>query len=131
MISTARAMGGLAMTVLQVGAMLDEPFDLLAVIRCAELPLREVADELDRLWDLGILDVDGEGYRFRHPVAREVLADTVSPARRHLVRSRRQRSTDVPGARWPAATASDEGADPVLAPLRLAGGTGPVSHVDQ
>jgi DNA-binding SARP family transcriptional activator len=93
--STVRAIGGFAMVVLQVAALLDEPFDLLDVIRCAELPSREAVNELDRLRELGILGVDGAGYRFRHPVVRDVLADTVSPARRELVIARRRHNSTV------------------------------------
>ncbi len=97
-LSTTRSVGGLAVIVVQIAALLDEPFKPLAVIRCAELPFSEVVDELDRLRDFGILDVDGEGYRFRHPVIRDVLAESVSPARRQLVNARHRSSARAPGA---------------------------------
>ena len=109
--TTTRAAGGLAMIVLQVAAMLEEPFDPIAVIRCAELPFREAVDELDRLRDFGLLAVDGERYRFRHPVIRDVLAETVSPARRQLVNTRLRSSTAGPRARWSVETGAGAGGD--------------------
>jgi hypothetical protein len=85
-----RLLGGLASPILQVAAVLDEPFDHLAIIRSTDLPGRDVVDELDRLRDLDVLlvDADGLAFRFRHPVVRDILAETVTPGRRQLARRR-------------------------------------------
>jgi hypothetical protein len=122
-LSTTRKVGGLAVIVAQIAALLDEPFDPLAVIRCAELPFREVVDELDRLRDFGILDVEGDDYRFRHPVIRDVLAESVSPARRQLVKARHRSSAAAPGARWSAAAGASAGDDDHTSTAHLSSGS--------
>lgn len=46
----------------------------------------ELAEELERLCQWGPLRVEGAGFDFRYDLVREVLTESISPARRRLVR---------------------------------------------
>jgi hypothetical protein len=48
----------------------------------------ELSEELERLCERRILRVDGTGFRFRYDLVRQVLLESISPARRELLRQR-------------------------------------------
>ena len=70
---------------LRTASLLEQPFEpvplaeLLGGIDAAEL-----TEELEGLCELRILRIDGLGFRFRYELVRQVLRQTVSPARRRL-----------------------------------------------
>jgi hypothetical protein len=47
-----------------------------------------VIEELERLCERRILRVDGLRFRFRYDLVRQVLLDSISPARRRLLHDR-------------------------------------------
>jgi hypothetical protein len=81
---------------------LEQPFapePLAALLGTDEGALLE---ELERLCERRILRIDGLRFRFRYDLVRQVLADSVSPARRRLLRRRLetlQPETDLPSDR--------------------------------
>jgi DNA-binding SARP family transcriptional activator len=99
LLARCRAEGVLAYRLLVWASVLGEAFapeDLSEVIRVDSL---EVAEELDRLCDRRLLRVAGSGFRFRYGIVRDVLLQTVSPARRRvlherLATTRRDRQSD-------------------------------------
>jgi hypothetical protein len=88
LLARCRAEGALAYRLLVWASVLGEAFapeDLSEAIRVDSL---EVAEELDRLCDRRLLRVAGSGFRFRYGIVRDVLLQTVSPARRRVLRER-------------------------------------------
>ena len=81
--------GPQAYRLLCLAAALDETSfaaELLASL--AGLSLEAVADDLDRLFELGLLTSCGADMRFCTPALRTVMADTLSPASRSVTRTR-------------------------------------------
>ena len=48
----------------------------------------DVTEELERLCERRMLRVDGLGFRFRYELVRQVLVESISPARRQLLHER-------------------------------------------
>jgi DNA-binding SARP family transcriptional activator len=92
LIAQCRAEGPLAYRILLAAAVLEEPFGpepLEALIRIDPL---ELVEELDRLCERRILRVDGPRFCFRYALVREVLAASLSPARRQMLDAQLQTS---------------------------------------
>jgi hypothetical protein len=67
---------------------LDQPFEPEPLAAVLDADLAELVEELDRLCERRILRVDGPRFRFRYSLVRDVLLDSLSPARRRLLRER-------------------------------------------
>ena len=81
--------GPQAYRLLCLAAALDEPSfpaELLAAL--ADVPLQAVADDLDRLLELGVLASCGTSMRFSTPALHTVVAATLSPATCAVTRAR-------------------------------------------
>jgi DNA-binding SARP family transcriptional activator len=88
MIARCRSEGAVAYRVLLTAATLEEPFEpevLAAVLGSDPVELSEL---LEQLCDRRILRTDGFGFRYRYAIVRDVLAASISPARRRLLRGR-------------------------------------------
>ncbi len=85
-------LGPRAYRLLTVAALLDEPFSasLLGELLAAS---GDVIDELDLWVDGGLLSPVGESFRFRQPLVRQILAETLSPARRAQLLARAENVT--------------------------------------
>ena len=87
-LAQCHAEGPRAYRVLVVASVLGQPFEpepLAALLGGDE---GELLDQIERLCERRILAVDGYRFRFRYPVVREVLLNSLSPARRRLLRAR-------------------------------------------
>ena len=74
--------------------MLEQPFEsepLATLLRVDEV---ELVEELERLCERRILRIDGLRFRFRYQLVREVLLDSLSPARQRLLRERLHQPDD-------------------------------------
>lgn len=82
--------GPQAHRLLTLASALDEPsFSAELLAELAGLPLEAVADDLDHLFELGVLAPCGtSSMRFGTPALRTVVADTLSPATRAVTRAR-------------------------------------------
>jgi DNA-binding SARP family transcriptional activator len=87
-IARCRAEGADAYRILLTAATLAEPFqpEIVAAVLGSE-PV-DLTERLEELCDRRILRIEGFGFRFRYAIVRDVLAATVSPARRRLLRAR-------------------------------------------
>ena len=85
-------LGPRAYRLLTVAALLDEPFSpaMLSELVGAS---GDVIDELDLRVDGRLLSPVGESFRFRQPLVRQILAETVSPARRAQLLARAESVT--------------------------------------
>jgi DNA-binding SARP family transcriptional activator len=109
LLTRCRAEGPLAYRLLVWASVLGEAFAPEDLSELARVDPLVVAEELDRLCDRRLLRVAGFGFRFRYGIVRNVLLQTVSPARRRVVHERL------------ATTRRDRQADPnVPQPMRLA-----------
>jgi hypothetical protein len=88
LLAQCRAEGAWGYRVLLAAAVLDQPFapEPLAALLAADVA--ELVEELDRLCERRILRVDGPCFAFRYALVRDVLVDSLSPARRRLLRER-------------------------------------------
>ena len=78
-------LGPRAYRLLTVAALLDEPFSPALLSELVGAP-GDVIDDLDLRVDGRLLSPVGESFRFRQPLVRQILAETVSPAQRaHLL----------------------------------------------
>lgn len=101
LIAECRAEGPLAYRALLTASLLDEPFEpepLAAAIRVDPI---ELVEELERLCERRILRVDGPRFRFRYPLVRDVLAASLSPARKRLLHAQLQGRGDALAASRP------------------------------
>jgi DNA-binding SARP family transcriptional activator len=80
--------GPLGQRLLVAAAVLTDPFDPEPLARICDADVNDVVDELEALCTQGLLAVHEEGFGFRQQAVREVLAESVSPARRRLMLAR-------------------------------------------
>jgi AAA ATPase domain len=88
LIAQCRAEGPRAYRMLAAAAVLDQPFDPEQLAEILEADPFGLTEELERLCERRLLRVDGLGFRFRYDLVRQVLLESVSPARRRLVEQR-------------------------------------------
>jgi DNA-binding SARP family transcriptional activator len=96
-------LGPQAYRLLSVASALDEPVSPALLATLVGTDLHGIAEELDRLVEQRLITFVDQVFKFRHPPIRQILSDTLSPARRFLLRQRasstevnwRRRSTDV------------------------------------
>jgi DNA-binding SARP family transcriptional activator len=94
LVAQCRAEGAFAYRVLVTASVLEQPFDpeLLAMLVRAEVT--DLVEELERLCERRILRVEGPRFRFRYALVRDVLARTLSPARRRIIEIQRETVDD-------------------------------------
>jgi DNA-binding SARP family transcriptional activator len=85
LLAQCRAEGPRAYRTLAAAAVLDQPFDPEPLAEILEADPAALTEELERLCERRILRVDGLRFRFRYDLVRQVLHESVSPARRRLL----------------------------------------------
>ena len=98
LLARCRAEGPHAYRVLLAAAVLEQPFDPEPLSDLVDVDATELVEELERLCERRILRVDGPRFRFRYELVREVLHDSLSPARVRILRARMNRTSE-PAAR--------------------------------
>lgn len=88
LINQCRAEGSQAFRILAAASVLDQPFDPEPLAELLDTDATALTEELERLCERRILRIDGLHFRFRHDLVRQVLQETVSPARQRLMRQR-------------------------------------------
>ena len=88
LVAQCRAEGPWAYRVLLLASALEQPFEPETLAELVRSDVTLLAEELERLCERRILRVDGYRFRFRYELVREVLLNTLSPARRRLLRER-------------------------------------------
>jgi DNA-binding SARP family transcriptional activator len=88
LLDQCRAEGAWSYEVVCAASVLEQPFGPESLANLLRLDAAEVAEDLERLCQRGIMRVDGFRFRFRYRLMREVLRAHVSPARRRLLRQR-------------------------------------------
>lgn len=85
LLARCRAGGTVACRLLVWASVLGEVFDPEEVSTLSDVDPLRVTEEFERLCERTILSVDGDLFRFRYSVVRDVLLRSVSPARRRLM----------------------------------------------
>jgi len=98
LLAQCRAEGDWANRVLIAASVLEQPFEPHPVAELLEVDAAGLVEELERLCERRILRIDGLRFRFRNDLLRQVLLESISPARQHLIR---QRLDSLP-AEWAA-----------------------------
>jgi DNA-binding SARP family transcriptional activator len=88
LLSQCRAEGPQAFRTLAAASMLDQPFDPEALAALLDLDPTTLTEQLELLCERRILRIDGLRFRFRYDLVRQVLRETISPARQRLMRQR-------------------------------------------
>jgi DNA-binding SARP family transcriptional activator len=88
LIAQCRAEGLWSCRVLTSAALLEQPFEPAPLARMLEVEAAALTEELERLCERRMLRVDGLGFRFRYEIVRQVLLESISPARRRLLHER-------------------------------------------
>jgi DNA-binding SARP family transcriptional activator len=85
LLAQIRAEGDDVYRTLRTASLLEQPFEPEPLARLlGGADAAELAEELERMCELRILRIDGLGFRFRYDLVRQVLRQTISPARRRL-----------------------------------------------
>jgi DNA-binding SARP family transcriptional activator len=95
LIAQCRAEGLWGCRILTTAALLEQPFDPLPLAALLDTDPGSLSEELEAFCERRILRVDGLRFRFRYAVVRDVLLESISPARRTLLLAR-LRATDDP-----------------------------------
>jgi DNA-binding SARP family transcriptional activator len=98
LLAHARAEGAWAYRVLAAASVLEQPFAPESLASLLGADAADLTEELERLCERRILRVDGYSFRFRYELLRQVLCASLSPARRRLLRQRRDQSIDKLGS---------------------------------
>ena len=95
--------GAASYRVLLAASTLEQPFDPEPLAALLRTEAAELTEELERLCQRHILRVDGQRFRFRYALVREVLLASLSPARRRLLRQQLDHPGGQAGIRraWP------------------------------
>ena len=88
LLTQCRAEGAWGYRVLLGAAVLDQPFGPEPLAAVLDAELGELVEELDRLCERRILRVEGPRFAFQYSLVRDVLLDSLSPARRRLLLDR-------------------------------------------
>jgi len=100
LLAQCRAEGDWAHRILIAACVLEQPFEPQPVADLLEVDTAGLVEELERMCERRILRIDGLRFRFRNDLIRQVLLESISPARQHLLRQR----LDLYGADAPART---------------------------
>jgi hypothetical protein len=87
-LAQCRREGPRSYRILLAASLLNPPFEPHDVEAMLGLGLSGIAESLELLCDRRILETDGVGFRFRYEFVREVLLDSLSPARVRLLQQR-------------------------------------------
>jgi DNA-binding SARP family transcriptional activator len=87
-LAQARAEGAWAYRIIVAASVLEQPFEPETLAALLRADAAELTEELERLSERRILRVDGLGFRFRYALVRDVVLDSLSPARQRLLRER-------------------------------------------
>jgi hypothetical protein len=93
-----RGEGAFSYRLLRASSVLEQPWDPELLATLLGVDAAELIEELERLCERRILQVDGLGFRFRYQFVRDVLRADVSPARERLLRERLDQLRDPMGA---------------------------------
>jgi DNA-binding SARP family transcriptional activator len=88
LLEQCRAEGPTAFRTLAAASMLDQPFDPEQLAELLDTEPTALIEELERLCERRILRIDGLRFRFRYDLVRQVLRETISPARQRLMQQR-------------------------------------------
>jgi DNA-binding SARP family transcriptional activator len=100
LVAQCRAEGRWACRVLTAASVLDQPFEPEPLAALLDVDAAELLEELERLCERRVLRIDGLRFRFRYDLVRRALLESVSPARRRLLRARVDSLfLDAPGPR--------------------------------
>ena len=99
LLAQCHAEGDWAYRVLVASSVLEQPFEPEPLADLLGVDAAELVETLERLCERRILRVDGFRFRFRYELVREVLLESISPARQRLLQQRFDQ---------PAATATAE-----------------------
>jgi DNA-binding SARP family transcriptional activator len=81
-----RAEGAHAHRLLLAASVADQPFEPEPLAALLDVDTSALVEDLERLCERRILRVDGPRFRFRYRLVRDVLRDSLSPARARLLR---------------------------------------------
>ncbi len=101
LLARCRAEGPEAYSLLVCASALDQPFDPAVVAHVVGHGLDEVLGRLEGLREHRVLEAAGFTYGFRYGMVREVLRESLSPARRRFLTERAEQAQAAPGAREP------------------------------
>jgi DNA-binding SARP family transcriptional activator len=93
-------LGPQAYRLLTVASALDQPVAPGLLATLVGTDLQGIAEELDRLVDERLITFTGQSFAFRHPPIRQILSETLSPARRLLLRQSGWRLGESLGRRF-------------------------------
>jgi DNA-binding SARP family transcriptional activator len=97
LLAQVRAQGDSAYRVLSAASVLEQPFEPEPLAQLLGADAAELTEELERLCERRILRVDGLRFRFRYQLVHQVLLNSLSPARRRLLRGRLGAASSVGG----------------------------------
>jgi hypothetical protein len=88
LLAQCRAEGDWANRVLVASAVLEQPFEPELLADLLGVDAAELVETLECLCARRILRVDGFRFRFRYELVRQVLLESISPARQRLLQQR-------------------------------------------
>ena len=88
LIAQCRAEGLWGCRILTTAALLEQPFDPESLAELLDTDPGLLTEELEAFCERRILRVDGLRFRFRYAIVRDVLVESISPARRRLLLER-------------------------------------------
>jgi len=88
LLAECRAEGDWAYRVLVASSVLEQPFEPEPLADLLGVDAAELVETLERLCERRILRVDGFRFRFRYELVREVLLESISPARQRILQQR-------------------------------------------
>jgi DNA-binding SARP family transcriptional activator len=88
LLNQCRAEGPQAFRILSAASVLDQPFEPEPLAELLDTDPTALTEELERLCERRILRIDGLRFRFRYELVRQVLRESVSPARQRLMHQR-------------------------------------------
>ena len=86
LLAQCRAEGAWAYRVLIAASVLEQPFEPEPLADLLGAEAADLVEELERLCERRILRIDGLRFRFRNDLVRQVLLESISPARQRLLR---------------------------------------------
>lgn len=95
LLAQCRAEGDWAYRVLVASSVLEQPFEPEPLADLLGVDAAELVETLERLCERRILRVDGFRFRFRYELVREVLLESISPARQRLLQQRFDQPADA------------------------------------
>jgi len=88
LIAQCRAEGLWGCRILTTAALLEQPFDPRPLAALLDTDPGTLSEDLETFCERRILRVDGLRFRFRYAIVRDVLVESISPARRTLLLER-------------------------------------------